>query len=85
MIDRRIEEFENENGVSMVRITVVEIDESGNETVVGVIEKGKPSDEPVEPEPTQLDRIEATVNGIAENGTNYNEMAAAITEGVNDV
>ena len=37
------------------------------------------------PEPSQLDRIEATVNDIAENGTNYDEMAAAITEGVNDV
>lgn len=41
--------------------------------------------EPAKPEPTQLDRIEATVNSIAENGTSYDEMAAAIAEGVNDV
>ena len=35
--------------------------------------------------PTQLDRIEAQVNSIAENGTSWDSMAAAINEGVNEV
>lgn len=41
--------------------------------------------ETVEPEPSQLDRIESVVNDIAKNNTSYAEMASAIAEGVNDI
>lgn len=41
--------------------------------------------EQIEPEPTQLDRIENAVNDIAKNNTSYAEMAQAIAEGVNDI
>lgn len=39
----------------------------------------------LEQEKTQLDRIEETVNKIAEDGTSWDSMAMAISEGVNDV
>lgn len=39
----------------------------------------------IEPEPSQLDRIESAVNDIAKNNTSYAEMASAIAEGVNDI
>lgn len=38
-----------------------------------------------EPELTQLDRIENTVNDIATNSTSWDAMASAINEGVNEV
>ena len=68
VIEERIEEFENKNGALMVRITIIEIDESGNETVVGVIEKGKPSDEPKPvpgPEEAELLQAEILLNQAA--------------------
>ena len=40
--------------------------------------------EPIE-EQTQLDRIEEQVNNIATNGTSWESMAQAISEGVNEV
>ena len=58
------------------------------ETLIEVFGENPFVVEPPEPEPTeptQLDRIESVVNSIAENGTSYDEMAAAIAEGVNDV
>ena len=39
----------------------------------------------IEPQETQLDRIESAVNDIAKNNTSYAEMASAIAEGVNDI
>lgn len=39
----------------------------------------------IEPQPSQLDRIESAVNDIAKNNTSYAEMASAIAEGVNDI
>ena len=39
----------------------------------------------IEPQETQLDRIENAVNDIAKNNTSYAEMASAIAEGVNDI
>ena len=39
----------------------------------------------IEPQETQLDRIESAVNDIAKNNTSYAEMAQAIAEGVNDI
>ena len=35
--------------------------------------------------PSQLDRIEKTVNKMAEDGTSWDSMAMAIAEGVNEV
>ena len=74
-----------ENGVIYIEETTYRVFTDGTKEVACSAKYPKPSVEPITPEPSQLDRIEATVNNIAENSTNYDEMAAAITEGVNDV
>lgn len=38
-----------------------------------------------DPEPTQLDRIEETVNALAADSMTVEKLEAAITEGVNEV
>lgn len=90
MVDLETEETEIEvDGVVYIEKTTYRVYSDGSKVKACSARYPKPSDEPVTPEPTQLDRIEAAVNNIVENGTNsgssYNEMAEAIAEGVNDV
>ena len=76
------------DGVVYIEKTTYRVFSDGSKVFACSARCPKPTDEPVTPEPTQLDRIEAAVNSIAENGTNgtnYDEMAEAIAEGVNEV
>lgn len=79
--------FIDENGVEMICDYYGYIEENGNEVVKTTHTRPNvdPTPDPIEPEPTQLDRIEEQVNNIATNGTSWDSMAQAISEGVNEV
>lgn len=66
------------------RTTYYYVDENGNEVIRGVIECTyvEESEEPIAPEPTQLDRIEETVNSIASGTTAENTEAINALLGV---
>lgn len=70
-------------------VYIVETYESDKTERTSVVKKLKPTyiepEEPVETDPTQLDRIESVVNDIAKNSVSWDTMAQAISEGVNEV
>lgn len=79
-------EYEEEmNFEHMIQIDSYDISYLGRQYNNGVWEGDAYAPEPVEPQPSQLDRIESAVNDIAKNNTSYAEMASAIAEGVNDI
>ena len=78
------EEIFEINDEKMKRTTYYYIDEDGNEVVRGMIETTyvEESEEPIEPELTQLDRIEEQVNKIASGTTSENTEAIDALLGV---
>lgn len=78
-------EYVMENGIEYKIETIYEEKENGEKVIRGRAKTPNDNSEPVEPEPTQLDRIEETVNNIATNSTSWDAMAQAISEGVNEV
>lgn len=91
MSDKEFLKYEEEqvevdvDGVIYIEETTYRVFADGTREVACSVKYPKPSDKPVEPQPSQLDRIENAVNDIAKNNTSYAEMASAIAEGVNDI
>ena len=90
VVDLETDEHEVvENDVTYIETSTYRVFSDGSKVLACTSKRPKEVEEPVTPEPTQLDRIEAAVNSIAENSTNpnsaYDAMAEAIAEGVNEV
>lgn len=85
--------------MTMILIEKKEIEENGEVFIIetylsnktgkeSVVKYPKPSEvtpEPVEPEPTQLDRIETALNNLTADSVTVANVETAILEGVNEV
>lgn len=62
----KTEIYTDENGVERKKDYFGYIDENGNEVITSTWDRPAVEPEPIEPEPTQLDRIEAIVSQTKE-------------------
>lgn len=75
----------DKDGVPYIEVTVYRVFNDGTKEFGCTACYPKPSDEPVEPEPTQLDRIEKQLAAMTADSVTVANVETAILEGVNEV